>query len=315
MLTNIPFEVPANLMAEYLAGNVVRFGTILKNANTGAIVGHMQESGIGQALLSTLTSGIPSPLSLATNAINVGSGLYTAVQVGQLKAMMATLQSLQVATMGISLVGVGVSVAGFLYMKKRFNLLDGRINQLMDAVNIGFENQEKAVLRNHMSRTKSLVQRAQQAHALSDPRPEYADVAAMLTEQAAYFEGEIAFMITAKGKINPDMFWQLAQMLMLCNNIRIDCRMRTNELRHAQDVAETIASEYQSLFDPVTPVSFDTATNDGLAMVRLLRDATDAASSKPYLIDYLRTRRIDGGEYISSLEREKESPLLILKVA
>lgn len=166
-----------------------------------------------------------------------------------------------------------------------------------------------------MSRTKSLVQRAQQAHALSDPRPEYANVAAMLTEQAAYFEGEIAFMITAKGKINLDMFWELSQMLMLCNNIRIDCRMRTNELRHAQDVSAAVASEYQNLFDPLTPRSFDTPVNDGLAAVRVLRDTTDAASSKPYLIDYLRTQRIDGGEYISSLEREKENPLLILKVA
>ncbi|MCK6391935.1 MAG: hypothetical protein L6Q40_13145, partial [Azonexus sp.] len=108
MLTNIPFEIPANLMSEYLAGNVVRFGTILKNANTGAIVGHMQESGIGQALLSAVTSGTPSPFSLAINAINVGSGLYTAVQVRQLKTMIETLQSLQVATIGVSLVGVGV---------------------------------------------------------------------------------------------------------------------------------------------------------------------------------------------------------------
>ncbi|MCK6390931.1 MAG: hypothetical protein L6Q40_07885, partial [Azonexus sp.] len=89
---------------------------------------------------------------------------------------------------------------------------------------------------------------------------------------------------------------------------------RTNELRHAQEAAETIALEYQRLFDPLTPVSFDMPTNDGLATVNLLRDTTDAASCKPYLIDYLRTRRIDGGEYISSLEREKESPLLLLKV-
>ena len=44
MLSTVPFEYPANLLAEVLAGNVQRFGSILKDANTGLIVGHMQES-------------------------------------------------------------------------------------------------------------------------------------------------------------------------------------------------------------------------------------------------------------------------------
>lgn len=313
MLSTVPFEYPANLLAEVLAGNVQRFGSILKDANTGLIVGHMQESGVAQSLLSVVSSGIPTPLSLVSEAINVGSSVYTAVQVGQLKEMMVTLQALQVATLGVSLVSVGVSVAGFLYMHKRFNALDGKIDQLIGAVNAGFESQQKANLRMHMSRTKSLMQRARQAHALYDPRPEYVEVAAGLTEQAAYFEGEAAFLISAKGRINLQLFWQLAQMLMLCNNVRIDCRIRTNEMRHALEVSETIASEYRNLFDPLTPVSFDTSASDGLAAIKVLRDATDAAASKPYLLDYLRTRRIDGGEYIASLEREKEHPLLILK--
>ena len=314
MLSNIPFDYPAHLLAEVLAGNVQRFGTILKNVNTGLIVGHMQESGVAQSLLSAISSRIPTPLSLVGGAINLGPGIYTAVQVGHLKAMIETLHILQVATLGVSLVGVGVSVAGFFYMHKRFNALDGKIDQLITVVNAGFENQQKANLRMHLSRTKSLMLRAHQAHALSDPRPEYIEVAAGLAEQAAYFEGEVAFMISANRKINLELFWQLAQMLMLCNNVRIDCRIRTNEMRHALEISETIALEYRDMFDPLTPVSFDTPVNEGLDAVKVLRDATDAAASKPYLIDYLRTRRIDGLEYITSLEREKEHPLLILKV-
>jgi hypothetical protein len=315
MLNSIPFDYPANLLAEGLAGNVIRYGTILKDAGTGRIVGHMQESGVAQSLLSSVSSGIPTPLSLVADSVNVASGLYTSIQIGQLKAMMETLQTLQIATLGVSLVGVGVSVAGFLYMHKRFNSLDGRIEKLIDTVKAGFESQAKAAVRAHMSRTKSLVQRAQQAHALTDPRSEYAEVAAGLAEQAAYFEGEIAVMISASGRVNLELFWQLAQVLMLCNSIRIDCRMRTNELGNALKISETIANEYQTLFDPLTPASFDTSINDGLAAVRVLRDATDAAAGKPYLIDYLRTRKIDGRDYIASLEREKEQPLLILKVA
>jgi hypothetical protein len=258
-------------------------------------------------------SGIPTPISLITDFTNVGTGIYTSIQVTQLKAMIGTLQSLQVATLGISLVGVGVSVAGFVYMRNRFNALDGRVDQLINIINTGFDNQKKSDMRLHMSRTRSLVQRAQLASTISDSRTEYNEVAAALADQAAYFEGEIVFNIAAKGNMNLELLWQLAQALFLCNSVRIDCRVRTNELRHALVVSEAVASDYQALFNQITPASFDNKVSDGLAAVRVLRDATDAAASKPYLIDYLRTRKISGEEYLQALEQEKESPYLILR--
>lgn len=313
-MSSIPFDIPAKFLLGLNTGDVIRFGTILKDAQTGQILGHIQESGIAQSPLSLLTSGLTSPLSLVSKVIDTGAGIYTAVQVRQIKAIVETIQSLQIATLGVSLAGVGVSVAGFLYMRKRFNSLDGRIDQLIEVVNSGFEKQQKAMLRQQMSRTKSLIQRAEQAKSLSDPRSEYAEVAAGLADQAAYFEGEISFMTSAKDKANLDVFWQLAQLLMLCNSVRIDCRMRTNELLHAQNIAESIAAEYQSLFESITPVSFgNTSLEKGDAMVKVLRDATDAAACKPYLIDYLRTLRIDGQDYIECLDHEKETPLLILR--
>ncbi|RYH69855.1 MAG: hypothetical protein EON54_02075 [Alcaligenaceae bacterium] len=62
----------------------------------------------------------------------------------------------------------------------------------------------------------------------------------------------------------------------------------------------------------LTPLSFGPDVIKGLLAVQVLRDASDAASSKPCLIDYLRTRRIDGGDYIEGLDQEKNSPYLLL---
>lgn len=312
-MSSIPFDYPSHLLAEVAAKNVLRFGTILKDSATGKIVGHMQETGIAQSLLSSAISGAPTPLSFVTNMVNMGSGIYTSIQVGQLKIMMAALQTLQIATLGVSLVGVGVSIAGFLYMKKRFTLLDGRIDKLMETINIGFENQRMADLRVHMSRTKGLLQRAGQVHALSNSHSGYMEVSAGLSEQAAYFEGEINFMASARSPINLEIFWQLVQMLILCNSARIDCQVRCNELLYALRISESVASDYQDIFNRLTPVSFDKDIKQGLATINVLRDVTDSAQSKPYLIDFLRTRRINGNEYFESLEKEKESPFLILK--
>lgn len=314
-MSTIPFEYPEHLLADVAAKNILRFGTILKDSATGKIIGHMQETGVAQSLVSSAISGLPTPISLVADMANMGSGIYTSIQVAQLKIMMATLKSLQVATLGASLVGVGVSVAGFIYMRKRFNSLDGKIDQLIDTINAGFEIQRKADLRVHMSRTKSLVRRAQQAQALSDSRLEHMNVAAGLAEQAAYFEGELTFMISAKGSINLDIFWQFTQMLMLCNSVCIDCQVRINELHHAFKIADSVASDYESLFNILTPLSFGPNVREGLAAIRVFRDVADAAASKPYLIDYLRTKNISGNDYIENLEKEKDSPFLLLKMA
>ena len=301
MFGQIPFDLPLRFLPGLASGDIVRYGAILKEAGTGRILGHLQESGIAQSLLSQALSSATSPLSLASSVVNTGSSIYTAIQVRQLKAMMETLQALQVATLGVSLVGVGVSVAGFLYMRKRFNSLDGRLDRLIDAVEAGFENLERSGFRQQMSRTKSLVQRAELARSMIDPPKEYKEVAAQLAEQAAFFEGEIVFQISTKSPINHDTFWLFAQLWMLCNSVRVDCQIRANELLNAQHVSERIG-----------PASFNTDHLEGRATVKILRDATDSAHSKPFLLDYLRTRRIEGPAYLDSLEREKEQSMLVL---
>lgn len=315
MMSTIPFQIPADVLGRVATGELVRYGTILKDSATGQIVRHLQETGVAQSVLSNLASGPFAPVSMVADVMNAGASIYAGVKINQLKAMIETLQILQVATLGVSLAGVGVSVAGFYYMHKRFNSLEVRMDHFGETVRAGFESLGHRDLRKQLHLTKSLLQRAQQAKALSDPRPEYSEVAAKLADQAAYFEGEIAFTVKANGPIDAEVFWQLAQMLMLCNSVRIDCRIRTNELRHALAVSEAVSSEYNNLFTNLTPLSFGPAVDHGLAAVRVLRDASDAAASKPYLIDYLRTQRISGSDYIEALDHEKESPYLFLKTS
>lgn len=316
MITQILFEIPAMYEAAVKSGNLIQIGGLLKNAASGQIVAHLQESGVAHSLIGKAMLGAASPLTMAVSeAVNAGTGIYTAVQVNQIKTLVEGLQVLQIATLGVSLVGVGVSVAGFIYMHKRLNLLDSKIEALIDTVNSGFEDQRKAMLRSQLSQVKGLMQRANQAPTLSKPEHEYSRVAESLTGQAAHFESELEFVMKVNGKINPELFWQLAQALMVCNSVRIDCRMRTNELHNALTVSEGVAISYQRLFGRLTPVSFDADIDESSSTLNVLKDVTDAAATKPYLIDYLRTMQIDGRSYMNQLENETERPLLMLKVA
>lgn len=313
MLNQILFEYPAKFLAHGIPENVVRYGAILKDAETGRIVGHLQESGLGQSLLDMVSGGIQAPLSSLPSVVDIGTGVYSAVKLNQLHVMMQTLQTLQVATLGTSLVGLGVSVAGFIHMHQRFNAVDQKLQELQDAIDRGFEAQRQAEFRRQLSQTKTYVMQATHAGALSNPDGEYARLAAELGEQATYFEGELSFMIKTQGKLNPALFWQLTQLMMLCNNVRIDCSIRRNELRHAVKTSESVANDYQKLFDELSPTSFDTTLHQGAQLAQSVRDVTDAAATKPYLLDDLYTRRIDGREFLRHIESEQDNPLLIVK--
>ena len=315
MLTQIPFEIPAAYDAAVKAGTLLRVGGLLQDAGTRQIVAHLQESPVAHSVLSKVVGASMGPVGLAAEAFNVSTGVYTAVEVKRIKAMIASLQSLQYATLGVSLVGVGVTVAGFVYMHKRFNALEGRIDELMRSIESGFANQRAAALRAHISQVKGLVKSVTQAPTFSRPEREYSRVAEAMSEQAAHFEGELEFLIKTDGKMNVEIFWQLVQLLTLSNSIRIDCRIRSNELRNAREISESVAEDYQRLFDPLSVASFHSPEDDGAVIAKTIREITDAAMTKPYLIEHLRTQHINGADYIGRLENETENPFLMLRVA
>lgn len=314
MITQILFEIPAAYEAAVSAGSLLQVGGLLKDAATGQIVAHLQESGIAHSLLSKALGASMGPVGLAAEGLNVASGVYTAVEVTQMKSMIASLQTLQYATLGVSLVGVGITVAGFVYMHKRFNALDVRLDELMKSIQSEFTRQRESALREHMSQVKGLLKSVKQAPTLSRPEIEYSRVAEAMSEQAAHFEGELEFLIKTDSKMNVEMFWQLAQLLMLSNSVRIDCRVRSNELRNAREISESVADDYQRLFDPLSVASFHTPEGDGAVVTRTLREITDASMTKPYLIEYLRTQRINGADYLGRLDSETQNPLLMLRV-
>jgi len=319
LISQILFEIPAFYEMAVRSGSLIQIGGLLKDAASGKIVAHLQESGLAHSLIGTAMLGVTSPVSLGLSAVsqlaNIGTGIYTAVQINQLKTMIEGLQSLQIATLGVSLLGVGVSVAGFLYMRRRFNAVDKRIDKLLDTVIHGFESQQKATLRSHLSQVEGIVQQASQACTLKNPKTEYSRIAERMAEEAAHFEGELEFVLKMNGKVNHELFWQLAQTLMACNSLRIDCRIRTNELRNALDVALGVGESYERLFGRLTPLSFDGEVTQMAKTITALKDITDVAATKPYLIDYLHSRRIDGSGYVDQLGQEKARPLLMLPVA
>ncbi len=324
----IPFSIPTEFVASLAEGNLIRVGTILKETGTGRIVAHLQETGIAQQLLS----GIGGSPFLPLIALNLASSGYANVQLGQLKTMVQGLQSLQYLNLGVSIAGIGVSVIGFAMMNKRLKNIEGQIANLDEKLDQHFQVLFERELRRHYSQVYVLIDKADLAHSLTNSSAEWRSVASQLADESGYFLGEIGHLLK-QVIFDTDLFTSLIRSLALCNAARIECLLLASELPAAHKAASVIGQNYKVLFDDMSPVQLaskvlpeHSVSNDYdysrlcrnqldmKALVQGVRDVTDAALTKPFLIETLIEKGIAGHDFILALREEKEHPLLLLRV-
>jgi len=323
----IPFEVPAKYAVDVVSGALVRSGALLKDSSSGQIVAHLQETGLGQRLIS---SAVNSPFS-PTYALAAPSSLAANAQLVQLKGMMESLQMFQFANLAATVAGIGVSAIGFVMMNKKINGLQSQMTEFENRVEAWFRELQERDLRAHYSRLHGLYHEADQSHSMSNPVTEFLRIAHELAKESAFFRGEVAFLIH-NDIFDIELFKVLIRSYTLCDAGRIECLLFAGELLAAHKVSKDVASQYNTLFDSLSPIKLahkspSLLENKEIPLDHLLRqelvgihelvdyvrDIQDAAISKPYLIKTLIDREIDGYEYIQAITSEKERPLLLVE--
>jgi len=135
--------IPTNLIAdpqviEGLAnGSLVRFGSVIRHASGtpqgGEIFRHLLES---PDLTSTLMNAPFNPVLPVADMTAKAAGISG--QLTQLGSTTSQILGLTQITAGASVLNLGVSVAGFLYMNHRLNQLQGQISEMSSLVEQGF---------------------------------------------------------------------------------------------------------------------------------------------------------------------------------
>lgn len=324
MLGPIPFEVPATFAAQLGSGTVVRAGGLLKDASTGRIVAHLQETGLAQSLVSNLVGSPLSPISaLSSVAANA--------QISQLKTMIEGLQILQFINLGATIAGIGVSAIGFALMNRKLNGLQTTVDTLTPYIEANFRELHIRELRGHYSRIEGFFNQAAQAYSLTNPTAKWHQLEKDLADESSYFRGEVAHLLQSP-KFSADLFETLVRSYTLCNAGRIECLVLSRELRAAHKVSSDVAADYNKLFDPLNPSQLarksvrlekssdmppDYLRKQELTHMRQLvnnvRDAQDAALSKPYLLETLIANKVDGSEYMQRLRDEASHPILLVR--
>jgi hypothetical protein len=326
MIGNIPFKIPSEFASGIADGSIERFGTILKNASSGKILAHVQETGLAQSLFSQISASPFSPISSL-------SSIASNIQLAQIKSLVEGLQTLGFVTLGASVVGIGVSVSGFVLLSKKMNAIQHDLKDLSKKMDREFKKLYRREIRLHYSKVLGLIEQGEQAYFLKDPVSEWRRLSATLADESAFFRGEIVHQLEQES-FDTSLFSNFIQSYSLCNSGRMQALLLSNELNSALKVQQDINAHQQSLFDNLTPSGLAIRTspapkelsrkylsnlkNHRETMEQLLkgvRDAQDASITKAVLIQSLIEQEISGREYIEQLGEEKEWPFLLLAAA
>lgn len=320
------FQVPMHLQPLLESGALERFGAIIKESGTGKIVAHLQQTGAGEQVIGSLMG---SPFS----GLNAASSLVANAQLASLKRLVEGLQVLQYANLGIGLAGIGVSVAGFAIVNKRLTGIQRTLEQLAQTIEKKFEELYRNQLARDLNTVRGLLEDIEASKRLSAPKPVLISAASKLTEFRSGILGHIEQQLLQDG-FDEQLFTQLTSAMLLCDNARLEAYVLANEYDSAYYSATAISDSYSALFDHVTPFDLSQkrrithrrllgdntkalpATRESAGsenVVRGLRDITDAAATKPFLIEALDQKGISGPDYLDSLRAETAEPLVLVE--
>ena len=174
---SIIVEIPEAFSTAYKLGKVIRYGTVLKDVNTGKIVAHLAES----KNLIDLVSKIPAnPAQMVTGLVESASSLSSVAavspelaaakalvdtvsnvvsnvqlhkqgiklteqgkQLSQLAEQVTSLAGLTKFAVGLSGVGAIASVATFALCATKFKAIDNRLNNIETKVDAVFDRLER----------------------------------------------------------------------------------------------------------------------------------------------------------------------------
>lgn len=334
----IPFKIPEKFKDAVKRGAVRRVGTLLmSNDGEGSrIVGHLQEA--GGFPRPSLPTG---PLSMITEGGKLVSAVGQNIQLEQVKSSLSTLKLMSSATLGASLVGIGVSVAGFAMLNSKVNQVNARLASVSeDALETRITADQIARRQGARDRAplSAMLHEAEEAWLRSNPTAIWTDIASrLLVEDHYYREFVIGAQESPNIFLDPNISFEESatafEALHQVGSARLKTLLLLNEMDAALGYAEDLSSWTEDILSKISPAKIKQKKVE-LTASRAEQDPRDIApkllraseqfmarcrqlevnaETRPKLLETLIEKGIDGHEYIASLRGEDEQPVLVLE--
>lgn len=346
-MTSFLYKIPEVFVSGVASGNYKVVGARIIEVVSGRTLGHMQQTGALDQILKLAIPAVgaahPALGAAVTAAQTLASGV-SIVQNEQIKSRLAAvqtslglIQNMQVASLAVSGLGLGVSVVGFAVMHQRLNgiathmkTLDGKIEKITADRRSDHLRGIFADVASELETVETLSTRVNKTNAAEAAQRGLAQSARRLEDQ---FQLQAEKVQTAAATTSDlDMLWSLAAAIRLCHEAGLQALFTVNELATAQELSARQASRFFDLSQPLSPdalarlcASGATSAEEATAarraalpqaehLVRGLRDSVACIGSQSELAAQLLAKGITGPQYLDEVAAEKTEPLLYLPV-
>lgn len=331
--------VPPELVQGVASGIYTITGSVVRDVASGRGVGFLQETGVLQTILGNVMTSGANPLGAF---VNLGLGAASVIQNQQIKARLAELQSslailqnLQLGTLAVSGLGLGVSVAGFAAMLKRLKgiedhlgTIDAKIDNLTSERRSDDVRMIFADIRTQLDVIDTLSARSYKISSAEAAERALAKSAGRL--EAHFQQKSESMQIGAIVSADMDFLWSLAAAIRVCHEAGLRALFTIEELEAAKKLAERHAQRFLDLSQPLTPdvlarlssqnvedaIAYSKARRLALPQAEVLvlglRNSVASISSQSELAQSLLTNQISGADYLKEIENEKNEPLIML---
>ena len=330
----IPFVIPTVFKEQVYSGKMVRHGAILKDAASGQIVAHLQETG---SLVETLMNGSIKPFDPVTSVSSLASNwqLYRQdVKIDQMMDLMLSLGDGLVANTALTGLGLGINVAGFAMIKSKLEDISIKLDKLAEIVLREFgEIRVRELTKLEADLTAQLDQAEEGWQSPDGGTRIWTRVSDKLNDMVYYYPN----LIEKNLRADPPELELLTYFLERYRSLaatRIECLVLIGEMDIALDFARRFSRKTNSLLDDVSAI--DLARRSVLAsgkelgsaerhlevrkslpkmqsFVHTLREFQDLFQTKPFLIETLIEENIDGREYVSTFKDTHMPEVVLLR--
>lgn len=331
-------EVPPHLVEGVLSGIYKISGSVVREVSSGRGVGFLQETGLFQSLFSsamrgagaTLQNGF-SPLAL----VSVIQNQQIKSRLAEVQSTLSLLQNLQIGTLAVSGLGLGVSVTGFAIMLKRLKGIESHLGTIEAKIDRITKDRRSDDVRMILADVGTQLDIVDTLSARSNKVGSAEAVERALATSAGRLEAHFQQNTEAMqmGPMTPadmDLLWSLAAAIRLCHEAGLRALFTVDELEAGRQLAERRAQRFLEFSQTLTPdalarlcaqgeldvTSYTEARRLALPqaeiLVQGLRDSVASISSQSELAHNLIESGISGSAYLAEVALEEDAPLLLL---
>lgn len=330
--------VPPEFVNGVASGIYKVTGSVVREVSSGRGVAFLQETSVFQSLFGSALQGVGATLQNGFSPL----GLIAVIQNEQIKSRLADVQStlailknLQIGTLAVSGLGLGVSVAGFAVMLKRLKGIESHLSTIEVKIDRITTDRRYDDLRMIFADVGTALDAVDTLSARSNKVSSAEAAERALSKSAGRLE--TIFLQKSddmqRGSVTTadmDLLWSLGAAIRICHEAGLRALYSIDELQLAGQLAERRAQRFLDLSQPLAPDSLarlaaQSATDatsynqvrrqalpQAAVLVQGLRDSVASISSQGELASELIAKGISGPDYLDQVTHEKEAPLLLL---